>query len=191
MRIRHVLVLVGVFVLGTGVVPVAGAVIDALDCNRCVDTTDLRGSAVTSTKLKDGAVKTADLGADAVTTAKLKSGSVQRTTIKSGAVSLKKLTPGLLMAGRVNSDGTLIAGTEGVSAQRTGTGRYNLAFPVSIAQCVMTATHTAELIESLGSSVNVATRVSVADDHALEVNVWSTFSEAFQDHDVSVIVVCP
>jgi hypothetical protein len=183
MKARHVAMVGMVFVLGLGAAPVTAAVLDALDCNGCVDTKDLGQGAVTSTKIRDGAVKTADLGTKAVARAK----------IKFGAVSHAKLQPGLLMAAHVNDDGTLVDGTKGVSANNIATGWYRVTFPRDVAGCVLTANHVGETADTVYNTVSVTGRLSA--DQGLtstaDIFVWNTQSAAYQNVDVSVVVVCP
>jgi hypothetical protein len=158
-------------------------VLDALDCNGCVDTKDLGQGAVTSTKIRDGAVKTADLGTKAVARAK----------IKFGAVSHAKLQPGLLMAAHVNEDGTLIEATNGVSAFNVATGWYRVTFPRDITGCVLTANHVGETSDTVYNAITVTGRLgaTVAFTATADVFARNPETSAYQNVDVSVVVVCP
>ena len=44
---------------------------------------------------------------------------------------------------RVRSDGTLVKGSPGVTSTRTGTGAYDVTFPVDVVDCMWNATPTA------------------------------------------------
>jgi hypothetical protein len=183
MRARHVVIVGLVFVLGLGAAPVTAAVLDALDCNGCVDTKDLGGGAVTSAKIRDGAVRNGDLGKKAVVRAK----------IKNGAVNHAKLQPGLLMAAHVNDDGTVIEATNGVSAFHVATGWYRVTFPRDITGCVLTASHVGETADTVYNAITVTGRLgaTVAFTATADVFARNPETSTYQNVDLSVIVVCP
>ncbi|HEX9644965.1 MAG TPA: hypothetical protein VGC11_13320 [Acidimicrobiia bacterium] len=190
MKARSIVTMVALFVLGMAATPVTAAVLDALDCNGCVDTKDIGGGAVTSTKIKDSAVKTADLGAGSVTAAKVKNGAVNRAKIKSGAVTYGKLAPGVMMSGRVNSDGTLLVGSDGVASTRTAPGRYHVTFPVDVVDCVMTLTYTPGSSDALFQGSTVAGWLATAEDDVAEI-VTADSADSATDRDFSIVVTCP
>jgi hypothetical protein len=182
MRFRYVVTLLAVFVLGVGSVPVAAAVLDALDCNGCVDTADLHRSAVTSTKIKDGAVHNADLGSKAVT----------RPKIKNRAVTHAKLATGVVMGAKVNgSNGALLSGTTGVSSTRTGNGGYEVTFPVDIGDCIATATSTAPFAEVALFPIVIDLVPEFPSPNVISILSWNAASGMVADGDVSVMVTCP
>ncbi|HEX9642933.1 MAG TPA: hypothetical protein VGC11_02895 [Acidimicrobiia bacterium] len=171
------------FLLGILATPVTGAVLDKLDCNGCIDAHDIHSNAVKSGKIKDGAVGKEDLDKKAVT----------RSKIKDGAVSMSKIGSGSIMAARVNSNGTLISGTEGVTSERSSTGIYLVTFPVDVNDCVMTANHVGEAQDGVILALNATGRVAASSvlPNAALVHLWQPVSGAYVDGDIMAIMICP
>ena len=176
MRARHVVAFLVVFLVGAAATPVAGAVLDALECNGCVDTKDLGGGAVTSTKIKDSAVKTADLANKAVTRAKIKNRTVNQA----------KLAVDVLMSARVLDDGTFVTGTPGTTSQRGSAGNYTVTFPTNVAGCVATASPTPGFFDGPDETTVVPSIFGGGS-----IIVWALNDDLFVDTPFSVIVACP
>jgi hypothetical protein len=177
------MLLAATFLFGVLATPVTGAVLDKLDCNGCVDAHDINKNAVKSGKIKDGAVGKDDLDKDAVT----------RSKLKDGAVSMSKIDSGSIMAARVNFDGTLISGTEGVTSERSSTGNYLVTFPVDVNECVMTANHVGEAQDSVILALNATGRVPASSvlSNVAHVFLWQPASGDYVNGDITAIMICP
>jgi hypothetical protein len=181
MRARFIVVVLLVIVAGVGAVPVAGAVLDALDCNGCVDTADLHANAVTSSKIAGNGVKNADLADKAVTRAK----------IKNRSVSHNKLATRVMMAASVNSNGALISATANVTSARSGVGAYEVTFPVAVVDCVVQLTSSVPLGEWTVDPIVVNAVVGTPTARVVSVVQWNTATDSLNDGDVSIAVTCP
>lgn len=62
-----------------------------VDCIRCVNTGDIATDAVTTFKIRTGAVRNSDIAKDAVTSIKIKNGEVRSSDIANGAVTSSKI----------------------------------------------------------------------------------------------------
>jgi len=88
-----------------------------------VGSNELRGGAVTTTKIKRSAVTRSKIKAKAISTAKLAYGAVTNGRLADGAVSLEKLAPGFIApaaerlshAANISADGVVLAGSLGIS----------------------------------------------------------------------------
>ena len=88
-----------------------------------IGSNELRGGAVTTTKIKRSAVTRSKIKAKAISTAKLAYGAVTNGRLADGAVSLEKLAPGFIApaaerlshAANISADGVVLAGSLGIS----------------------------------------------------------------------------
>ena len=84
---------------------------------------DLRGSSVTTAKIKRNAVTRSKIKAKAISTAKIAPAAVTNARLANGSVSLEKLAPGFIApaaerlshAARISSGGIVQPGSEGIS----------------------------------------------------------------------------
>jgi hypothetical protein len=84
---------------------------------------ELRGSSVTTAKIKRSAVTTAKIKPNAITTAKIASEAVKNGKIAVGSVDATKLAPGfvaptaekLSRAANISFEGTVLAGSQGIA----------------------------------------------------------------------------
>jgi hypothetical protein len=90
---------------------------------RKIGSHDLRGSSVTTAKIKRDAVTTSKIRAGSIKTVKIAAGAVTNAKLANGAVTLEKLVPGfvaptaekLSRSANVAASGTVLAGTSGIA----------------------------------------------------------------------------
>lgn len=84
---------------------------------------DLRGGAVTTTKIKRNAVTRSKIKAGAISTAKIAPAAITNGKLADGSISLEKLAPGFIApaaerlshAANISSGGVVLAGSLGIS----------------------------------------------------------------------------
>lgn len=122
--------------------------------NNSVGTKQLKKNAVTAQKIKNGSVTTAKLHQAAVTGSKVANnsltgaqinsstlGTVPNATSAANAAALGGKSPNQVdMWAVVNSNGTIARSSGGVNGtQLSGTGNFELTFPINVSQCVYNA----------------------------------------------------
>jgi hypothetical protein len=118
------------------------------------------GKGWTSSQIADGAVTSPKVSDGAVTTAKVSDGAI--TEAKLAAALAAKLPKWAV----VNTDGTLVRGSSGVTSLRINAGNYRVDFGTDVSQCSWTAMQvefTAANIGFIGAELDVtdARRVAV------------------------------
>jgi hypothetical protein len=189
MRSARLVVVTGLLVAAVAA-PVAGVALDAFDCDGCIDTGDLKADAVNSGRIAPGAVKTADVKARAITSGKLAKRAVERENIDNGAVGLNKLAPRLFMSARVDPNGSLVNGTNGVASQRIDDGSYQVTFPFDITECAVAATHTGVSGLTFGRMTATAGVGWNGDPLRVQVFLSNESTATFEDAGFSLIVMC-
>jgi hypothetical protein len=86
-----------------------------VNCQNCVDNSDIAKDTITSNRIKDGAVNRADIAQNAINSSRIKNGSVKREDIADGAVTINKLSSGAQQAlvgpaGPQGADGVMYDG---------------------------------------------------------------------------------
>ncbi len=159
--------LIGFALLGMGTVVHAQ---DDVDCNKCVDASDIAGQAVNSSKIKKSAVTTNKIAKQAVTTHKIAPGAVTRGKIADGAVTLKKVTPKLS-----NSLGQFCLPDETVVGMDEN-GNFVCESKLAQSQLDALDTRLTALVDELSSKLVIgdfaATHSGMYDVYVLESNAY-------------------
>ena len=103
-------------------------------CDKCVGTTDIADSAVTSAKIGSGQVKNTDIGNNAVTSGKIADGQVfgsdiAAVTIGSSDIADSAVTSSKLAGGAVKLNGPHIVRGDGTSIAPSTTGSDDATCP--------------------------------------------------------------
>jgi len=93
------------------VVLVCGLYVYPTNINAQVGTNNIQNNAITSPKIRDGAVKTPDIANNAVTTSKISNGAVETRDLADDAVTSDKIEDGSIIAADL-SPGTIGPDTE-------------------------------------------------------------------------------
>jgi hypothetical protein len=121
-----------------------------------VGTSQLKSNAVTTPKIKNSAVNASKLASNAVTSAKIAGNAVTNAKIANGTIQPADLsaaaktsgpsgpqgpsgpagTPAAAGWASVDQNGTLIRNKSAVSAQRNGTGSYQVIFSQDVTGCI-------------------------------------------------------
>jgi hypothetical protein len=112
--------------------------------NLAVTEGKLADGAVTTNKLADNAVTTPKIANDAVTGDKVKESTLGEVPNAANAQKLGgKSLNNVVMWAFVNSGGTVIRSSGGISSTKSGTGFYTVTLPQSVANCAYNATNAA------------------------------------------------
>lgn len=128
------------------------------------------GKGWTSSQIGDGAITNSKVGDGAVTESKL-------------AAALANKLPKWAV---VNTDGTLLRGTTGVTSQRINAGNYRVNFGQDLSQCSWTGTQVEVAAAQLG---NIGIDVNVTNNQQLFVRTTDA-ADATADRVFSVQVAC-
>ena len=94
MCLRNTFSVIVMLIIGSlAVGKVASAQANDVDCDKCINTADIAGGAVTTAKLRKSAVTTNKISDKAVTANKIAGGAIRTGKIKNGAVTMQKLSP--------------------------------------------------------------------------------------------------
>lgn len=77
---------------------------DDVVCGGCIGSSDIKVGAVTSGKIKDGAVKTVDIAGNAITSGKIKDGEVNAADVATNAITSQKIKNGEVKTADVASN---------------------------------------------------------------------------------------
>jgi hypothetical protein len=148
------------------------------------------GKGWTSGQIADGAITTPKLGDGSATEAKLANGSVTEAKLANGSVTEAKLAAALADKlpkwAVVNTDGTLLRGTTGVTSLRINAGNYRVAFGKDISQCSWAGVQVEVTAAQLG---NIGIELDVTDNTRLFVRTTDA-ADATADRVFSVQVAC-
>lgn len=121
-----------------------GAVIESKIGDGAVTTNKLADNAVTTPKIANDAVTTEKIANDAVTGAKVNESTLGQVPSAANAQSLGgKTLNDVVMWAFVNSNGTLVRSSGGVTSAQLGTGSYNVTFPRAVNSCGINGTNAA------------------------------------------------
>ena len=114
-----------------------------------------------------------------------------QTQIDSLNTELSTLAQGFstMYFARVDTTGTLLAGSTGVSSSNVSTGTYNVTFGTDVSQCQFLTSPAAKANEGYALSLHVTPRPKFETTNTVEIFVWKSYSSPINYNAGFLLVV--
>lgn len=169
-----------------------GAVTTNKLADNTVTTPKIADNAVTTPKIADDAVSTTKIANDAVTGEKVKEstlGEVPSAATAGNALKLGgKSLNSVVMWAFVESNGTLVRSSGGISSSNPLAGRYDVDFPQSIENCAANATNAA--VDTAPNPLPAQIALSILDNNTVRVQTGSAADGTLVNDQFMLVVTC-
>ncbi len=166
-----------------------------------VGTSQLKNNAVTTPKIKNSAVNASKLASNAVVTAKIANGTIQPADLSSAAKtsgppgaqgpqgpSGPAGAPAATGWAVVDQNGTLVRNKSATSAQKIGTGQYQVIFSQDVTGCSYQATSGGPTLGVFAADLGVGQLTAVPG--GVRVNIFNISGTAAIDAAFNLAVFC-
>jgi hypothetical protein len=169
-----------------------------------VGTSKIKNNAVTAPKIASNAVTSAKIAGNAVNSAKIANGTIQPTDLSASAKTSGPTGPAgppgptgpsgpagasaTALWAVVDSNGTLVRNRNATSAQKIGTGQYQVIFNQDVTGCSYQATSGGPTLSVFAADVGVGQLTAVPG--GVRVNIFNISGAAAIDTAFNLAVFC-
>jgi hypothetical protein len=189
--VAAVTVATGVLVVGAGGGAVGAALITSKDIkNNTIKSVDVKDNQLSTVDVKDNSLGSVDVRDNSLGSADVKDGTLTGADLKDGTVGEEDLTKAAKSFWAVvNANGSLARSSGGVTSADTGTGAYEVVFPVDVRQCAYVASAGSSGASGSPPKVSVGALGRAGEVKGIWVETWND-AGANVDAGFHVIVDC-